>query len=787
MLSLDRKLVRDLLRLRGQVLASALLVACGVAVFVMSHGTLYSLDETRIAFYERYRFAHVFAPVKRAPIRLSKQLAAIPGVKRVEARISAGVTLDVPGVAEPASGRLVSLPPHGRAGLNAVALMDGRMPRDDHVDEVLVSQAFAEDNAMQPGARFGAIINGSKRQLRVTGIALSPEFVYALAPGALVPDNRRYAIVWMPRKALEAAYDMEGAFNDMALTRLRGSSEAEIIAAVDRLLDPYGGTGAYGREDQASHAFLAGELDQLRTIGNIIPPIFLAVAAFLLNVIVSRLIDTEREQIGLLKAFGYSDLTVGWHYMKLTLAMVLIGVALGCGLGLWLGRWITELYADLYRFPFLYYRILPSVFVAAGGISLAMGGIGVFAAVRRAARLAPAVAMQPPAPPRYRGNPLERTSFWLRLDQPTRMILRHLTRWPLRSMLAVTGLAMSGALMIANLFYFDAIERMIESHFVRSFHQDISIGFVEPQHPRILTAVRHLPGVQVAEGERAVAVRLRHGPRSERAAIQSVAAEATLAQVLDRDLRRIEPPEFGLMLSTHLAKLLAAGVGDRIQVEVLEGRRRHTSVRVTAVVEAYLGTPAYMSGEAIRQLTGEGPRVSSVNLAIDDGNKTALYEALKATPKVASTSLWTVALESFRATIAESIDIVISFYVGFGSVIAFGVAYNSARITLSERARELATLRVLGFSRFDVSYILLGELMLLTLVSLPLGCLAGYGLAAFMVQNLETDLYRIPLYIERGTYALSAAAVLAASLLSGLTVRRRLDRLDLVSVLKTRE
>lgn len=787
MRSLDRKLWRDLLRLRGQVLASALLIACAVAVYVMSHGTLHSLDQTRTAFYERYRFADIFAPVKRAPERLGARLAAIPGVARVDTRIAAGVTLDVPGVAEPASGQLVSLPATGHVGLNAPALLDGRLPRADRVEEVLVNQAFAEANGMRAGARFGAIINGNKRQLTVTGIGLSPEFVYALAPGALVPDDRRYAIVWMPRKTLETAYDMAGAFNNVVLTLRPGGNEVEVIAAVDRLLDAHGGTGAFGRADQASHAYLSGELDQLQTIGNLVPPIFLVVAAFLLNVIVSRLIDTEREQIGLLKAFGYADWTIGWHYMKLTLAMVLIGVALGSGLGLWLGRWITEIYADLFRFPFLHYRILPGVFVAAAGLSLALGAIGVFAAVRRAAALAPAVAMQPPAPASYRDIALNRTPVWSRLDQPTRMILRHIARWPLRSLLAVAGLAMSAALMVANLFYFDAIERMIDSHFVHSFRQDITIGFVEPQHPRTQAAVARLPGVMVAEVERAVAVRLRHGPRTERAAIQSVSPEGTLVRVLDRDLTGIEPPAFGLMLSTHLAKLLAAGVGDRIEVEVLEGRRRRDSVPVTAVVEAYLGTPAYMSAPALRALTGEGPRISAVHLAIDSRNREALYDALKSTPKVASTSLWSVALESLRATIAESIDIVISVYVGFGSIIAFGVAYNCARITLSERAREFATLRVLGFSRFDVSYILLGELMVLALVSLPLGCLAGYGLAAFMVQNLETDLYRIPLYIERDTYALSAAAVLAASLLSGLLVRRRLDRLDLVAVLKTRE
>ena len=787
MRSLDRKLLRDLRRLRGQVLASALLVACGVAVFVMSHGTLGSLEQTRIAFYERYRFADVFAPLKRAPDRLAGTVAALPGVKRVDARISVGVTLDVPGVAEPASGRLLSLPAQGRLALNGFALLDGRLPAPGRVDEVLISQPFAAANGMAPGDGLVANINGSKRRLAVVGIALSPEFVYALAPGALVPDNRRFGIVWMPRSALEAAYDMAGAFNDIALTLLPGAREAEVIAAIDRLLDPFGGTGAYGRDQQPSHAYLSGELDQLRTIGTLIPPIFLAVAAFLLNVIVSRLTDTEREQIGLLKAFGYSDLAVGWHYLKLTLAMVLIGVVLGSGLGLWFGRLITATYAEFFGFPFLYYHIVPDVFVIAAAISLLAGALGALSSVRRAVNLSPAVAMRPPTPARYRETAVERSALWRRLDQPTRMILRHIRRWPARAGLTALGLAMSGALMVANLFYFDAIERMIDSHFVRSQRQDLTLGFVEPQHPRVIAAVARLPGVLIAEPERAVAVRLRYGPRSERAAIQTVATDNTLVQVLDRNLQQVRPPEFGLMLSTHLAKLLQAGIGSRISIEVLEGKRRKAEVPVTAVIESYLGIPAYMDAAALAALTGEGPRVSAVNLAIDRRQEAELYEALKRTPQVASVTLWTVALRSFRETIAESMNIIIAIYVAFGSAIAFGVAYNSARIALSERARELATLRVLGFSRFDVSYILLGELAILTLIALPLGCLAGYGLAALIAHQLESDLYRIPLYIERDTYAISSAVVLFASMLSGLAVRRRIDGMDLVGVLKTRE
>jgi len=785
--ALDRKLLRDLWHARGQVLATAVLVACGIAVFVMSQGMLLSLSETRAAYYERYRFAHIFATVKRAPQQMQARIAAIPGVQRAETRIVDYATLDLPGLDEPATGQLVSVPAHGQPVLNGLALRQGRWLRPGHPDEVIIGEAFAEANGFGPGSQFDAVINGHKRRLQVVAVALSPEFVHTLGPGFLVPDDRRFGVLWMSHEALEAALDLDGAFNAVSLSLRRDAQPRAVIEELDRLLAPYGGIGAHDREDQSSHAFLKGELDQLRATGRIIPPIFLAVAAFMLNVIVARLIETEREQIGLLKAFGYTDLTVGWHYLKFVLLMVALGVLLGSVTGIAFGRWVTGIFTEFYRFPFLYYRLEPGVFVAAAAIGLVAAVAGALGAVRRAVRLAPATAMQPAPPVLYRRGLIDRLAPMARLDEATRMIVRHLLRWPLRAGLTMLGLAMSVALMVSTLFFFDSVEHLVETFFHHSHRPDVTVTFAEPEHPRVLQAIARLPGVLQAEPARAVAVRLRHGHLSERTALQGVRRDGELIRVLDADLNPVVPPEIGLMLSMKLAKLLDAGHGDRIMVEVLEGRRPVLELPVTALIQEYLGTPAYIEQDALQRLMAEGPRLSAVELLVDPHQAEALYRRLKETPQVASVTLWRVALQSFRDTMAETINIIISFYVAFGCAIAFGVAYNSVRIALSERGRELASLRVLGFTRFEVSYILLGELALLLLPALPLGCLIGYALAAVMVQNFESDLFRIPLMIEPSTYGLSALMAIVATVLSSLLVRRRLDRLDLVAVLKTRE
>lgn len=788
MRALDRKLVRDLWRIKGQALAIALVVGCGVAVYVMSLGVLGSLEETRTAYYDRYRFAEVFARLKRAPESLQERIAALPGVRAVETRIVQEVTLDIAGMDEPAMARLVSLPESHRPALNDVALVRGRYLSPGRPNEVLIAESLAEAHGLGPGDTIRATINGHQRRLEIVGVALSPEYVYTIGPGILVPDDRRFGVMWIGREALAAAFDLDGAFNDVSLSLMRGALVAQVLDDLDRLLAPFGGVGAYGRVDQLSHAFLDGELQQLRSVGAIIPPIFLGVAAFLLNIVFGRLIQTEREQIGLLKATGYSHWTVGAHYLKFALAIVLVGVLFGLGAGMWLGRVVTRLYAEFYRFPVLTFVDNAEVLATAAAIAIGAAILATAGAVGRAVRLPPAAAMQPAPPPMFRRldwPALQRASAFI--TQPTRMVLRHIVRWPLRAALTTFGISFAVAILVSSLSTFDAVDRMMVVFFDHAQRQDATVTFVEPQPRRILWEVERLPGVRAGEPFRTVAARLRHGPRAERVAINGIAGEATLRRILDSRLDPVAPPETGIILSDKLAELLGAGRGDRLTVEILEGRRPVREVTVAAVVDELIGLPAYMELGELNRLLREGPMISGVYLLIDGQRTAALYRHLKDAPAVAGVSLQMVARQTFEATMAETLYIMIGFYVLFGSLIAVGVVYNSARIGLSERGRELASLRVLGFTRLEVSYILLGELGILTIVALPLGAALGRALTWLILKEMDSKLFRVPLTIEAETYGIAVSVVLAAAIASGLLVRRQLDRLDLVAVLKTRE
>lgn len=787
MRALDRKLLRDLRLMWSQALTIALVVASGVAGYIATFSAYDGLSWSREVYYTESRFADVFASLKRAPLALERQLAALPGAAHVETSVAQLVQIDIPNVSDPIIGRLVGIDPLAPPQLNRIFLREGRMlsAQGGQTLEVLVSEAFALARGLKPGDRLHALINGKREALQIVGIALSPEYVFAGAGGS--PDLRGFGVFWLERKALAAAYNMEGAFNQVAVRLAPGASEGRVIDGLDQLLAPFGGVSAHGRDEQMSNKFLSSEIKEQRVFGTVLPTIFLAVAAFLLNVVLSRQIATQREQIAALKALGYDNWSIARHYLKLVMLIVTLGMLIGVGLGAWLGHWFMGLYAEVFRFPELRHRIRPELILAAGGLTLAAALGATWHAIAATVRLAPAEAMRPPAPGRYRPSFVEAWGLREWFSPAVRMILRTMQRRPLRTGLTIFGIAASMAIVINGAFWNDTIELMLHSQFRLALRGDVVIGLVEATPARITHEVARLPQVTAVEGARSVTARLVHGQHHWRGSVQGRSAEPQLQRILDAQQHSHAPPQDGLLLTDRLAERLHIRPGQMVRVELTEGRRQVLELPVTGTVSEMMGMGAYIERRSLNRLLQEGDIVNTLVVSVNPGHEAELLERLKSLPRVAMAFSKSVMLRNIEEITARNMLTFSAILTVFASIIAVGVVYNHARIALAERAWELASLRVLGFTRGEVSVFLLGELALEILLAIPLGLVAGYWLAAAIVNLIKTDEFFFPLIIQPATYAYAVVTVVVAGAASALIVRRRIDTLDLVGVLKTRE
>jgi putative ABC transport system permease protein len=782
---LNRKLLRDLWHIKTQVATIALVVASGVGGFIASLSTYDSLRNLQESYYDRARFAHVFARIKRAPMALETRIAHVPGVAEAETTLSYDVLLDLPGIVEPLTGRIIALPEAGTPRINRLSLMAGRWIDAPDSNQVLVNETFANARKLKPGNRITALLNGKQEQLEITGIVLSPEYIF---PGrAGLGDETSFGIFWMGRPRLAAAYNMEGAFNQVALRLAHGASESAVLAELDRALESYGSTGSHGRSEQWSHRALTQEINEQRVFGVVLPAVFLAVAVFLLNVVLNRQIGVQRTQIAALKALGYPDTAIGMHYLKFVLIIVTLGILIGTAVGAWLGRNITDMYAAFFRFPSLDYRIETWIPLAAGGAAVSAAALGAYAALARVMRLPPAEAMRPETPAIFRATLLERLGYGDLYSTRVRMIVRDIERRPLRAGLTTLGIAAAVAILISGTWWRDAIDYLLDVEFRLRERQHVSLEFADPVSSAAIYDLARLPGVLSVEAGRDAQVRLHNGHANFRTTIFGLEPDSQMRKLLDGKLRTVALPEAGIMLNSRLARQLNLRIGDELDIQFLHGERKKVRMRVSAIIEEMMERQAYMNRDVLNRLVGEGDAVSSVRLRLDYAQRDAFFRKIKETPKIAVAVEIEPIISHFRRTSARFILVFTGILSVFASIIAVGVVYNNARIALAERAWELASLRVLGFTRAEVSRLLLSELALELLIALPLGWALGYWLSWGITQLIHTETFELPVIIEPRTYAYATLVTLAAGVVSALIVRQRIDRLDLISVLKTRE
>jgi putative ABC transport system permease protein len=783
--TLRTKLVRDVWRLRYQALTIALLVGCGIASLVAATAALTSVEASRDAFYAQARFGHVFVHLQRAPRSVLDRLRALPGVAAVEGRVTGDYRLELPGQSEPVNARFVSLawPDDGR--LDRPRVLAGRDVEQGRADEIVVSDAFAEAWQLVPGDAIGAVIEGRRASLRVVGVAVSPEFVYAPSPRTGLPDPRHFGVIWMDGDALAQAAGMKGAFDDAVLELATGADPADVIDRVDAVLAPYGGLGAVGRGDQPSARLVEQKIGQLARLARTLPVLFLAVAAFLLNVLLSRIVGTQREQIATMKALGYTTGELTRHFLGFSIVICAVGAVLGFGLGVLGAKSILTVYARYFKFGTYLFRIDGGAVIGGAAVALAAGVAGTYLAVRRAVSIPPAEAMRPEPPAAYHATRLDRV-FEL-LPPVARMVVRDLARRPGRLLLSSASIALATAIVLTGASFGDSLDRLLRLQYEISHREDVSVAFDHARPWRAIRDLARVPGVTAVEGERLVPVRLRAGTIAKTTVILGVRPASDLHRLLDASRRPMQLPPDGLALSRTLADELGVRGGDVLDVEVLELGRRKLRVPVTALVDDLLGLQGYMDARALARELDEDPHANVALLAVDRRDVDEVRRRLDAMPAVAAVTEPAVDRELLRSEVGDVYVVLVVVLSVFAAAIAVGVIYNNARIALEVRSRDLATLRILGFTRGELAAILLGEQGVQVALGLGPGLWLGRAIGKLALGSIDRDLMRIPAEVRPASMVAAVCVVLLAAMASALVVRRRADRLDLVAVLKARD
>jgi putative ABC transport system permease protein len=784
--TLDRKMWRGLWQLRGQAFAIALLIACAVGIFVASVSTYQALLRAQAAFYAEQGFADVACLLKKAPDSLRKRLQELPGISVAETRIIAHGTIDMAPFEEPITAWVQSLPDGAASVLNRPMLRVGRAAARHARDEVVVGEAFATAHGLEPGDRFGLVVDGRRTNVRVVGIALSPEHVFSIPPGGTLPDDRHFGLIWMDREAVAAASGMDGAFNQLVVRLAPGADLRVTVAEIDHALEPYGGLGAGGRETSISHRFLSDDIRQLRAVAIVLPLTLMLVATIILHVVITRLVGVEREIIATLSAFGLRPIQIGLHYAKGVALIVATASLLGSLLGGWLAGSMMATYAAICRLPLPVRPREPWVYLAASALALGASLLGVGRAIARAVRVPPAVGMRPEPPAPYSGSLLDRIGATRLLPQVGRMIARQVARRPVRALTGVLSVAAGVAMVVETGFFGDSIDHLLDIEFGRAWRGDLALTFTRPVSSQAVPELERMDDVLEVEPFRSVPVRLRSGPRARSTTLTGYLPDSSLRRIVDLDGRVHPVPLEGISLSRSLAEELGVVEGQTLSVELLEGDRRVRELRVSAVPDRPFGSESFIALDVLQELLGEPGQISGATLRVEGSAKERIYRALRRLPGVATVTSRQATMKAFRGLMLDNVLRFAALMSAFAGAIAFGVLYNIARVSLAERGRELATFRVLGFSHREVSQLVAGELLVHVALAVPLGCLAGLGLSELSAAAMRNEFYRVPVFISPGTYVLAAAVVGLAGAAVILLVRRQVSRLDAVAVLKAR-
>ena len=779
-----KKALRAMWNNKKTYMACAILISVGAFIYVAMGISAFALEDSMHRYYRDYRMADVFSRVARAPVSAMDDLLAIDGISAVDARLTYDARAEVYGADQIITLRLMSFTDCDER-LNKFHITYGEFPSGEN--DIVLGHNFFMAHGLEPGAQIEVIIRGRAHSFNIAAAALSPEFVYAIPDASnMFPDDMAFGYAYVSYESLAAMLDMRGMANDISFLLSPGTEFDDIRAELEDALERYGLISLIPRDDQLSHAILEMEIHSLQSMSQSLSIMFVACSMVMLYLMLKRLVEQDRAQIGTLKAFGFKNIEILLHYLTYGVVIGILGGFIGALAGFLSADALIYTLGEFFKMPEMSTYQSADIVIQALIIAVAGGVLGSFMGAYGVINLHPAAAMRPAPPKPVKYDILSMLPFIkIFLNSRGFMALRSIDRNRVRSAFIIVGVMFSFSIIALMNSMAGMVDTLIYDQFEKVRMYDVRVSFTRPiPITGAVWSIYAAPGVTKAEAVFETPVMLINKHIREGALITGMNPDSELIRIFDINRNaHVTLCNRGIILSYALAQDLAVQPGDRIYVSspLLVYDR---AIYVADIVKEIIGGGNYMSIEALTDLLDISPLASSVVFNTDD--LPYIMRHLRDAEFISSID----DVRGSQAAMAElmgSYDVLLSTMWLMGVLVALVIIYNTSSISLNERKREYATLRVLGLNVSEVAEIMSFEYWALAAVGMILGIPFTGVLRAGLINMIDVDFFNMSPHTELQAFMIAFIGCWAAVVISNTIAKRAIKKFDIVEVLKERE
>ncbi len=779
--------LRDIKSNKGQYIAVILVVVIGIAMYNATLMSYENLSNSVEYYYEEYNLPHLFVRLNKSSESVVRVAEGVDGVTSARGRLVLDVPMEVPDYEGRVQARVVSVPPSNNDALNKLYLEDGRYVSGSYRDTVLVEKMFMEFHGLEIGSTIYPIVDGKRIELEVGGKAVSPEHIYVIPSAqAMMPDNERFTILFLEHGFMQQLFGYDGMVNEVIVEIKDEDRVEEIKKELEDRLKHYGLISVTERDEEVSYVMMENELNGLESMGSAYPVIFLTIGSIVIYMLLLRLVDNQRLQIGVLMALGFTKRAILFHYLGYALFVGFVGSALGSLAGIKLGGALTRYYLVFFNVPVLQIKTYVSVIIIGILMSVVFCGIAGLNAAKRVLKIAPAEAMRPVAP-------IEGKKWWGERILPFigsmkiswRLTFRNMWRNKKRTIFTVSAISMTVGLMISILMMLDSVDYLFEMAFGDALSYDYKVAFTTDVHQDIVNDLSEFEEITYVEPIAEYPFRLKNGWREKNTMIMGIERNSRVYHLSGLNGGRIDVPREGILLTEGLAESLGVKRGDMLTIEALNKPGIERQVTVKGLVEEYMGGSGFMELDVLNGVLQEGSTINNalINLRYNSGNFVRDIEGMAYVQSVREPDDMVKQYNEYMGLMYAYIGVIITL----SCIMGFAIIYNTTTISIMERKRELASLRIMGFTNKKVSELIFNENTAVSVMGLIVGMPLGRFMGVQMLNYVPEDMMSLPLVIFPKTYVLAAVTVALFVILAQMANMRRISRMDLVEVMKSRE